>query len=266
MRNTLSTGIVRARLEEFEDSAPIVWRLYLTKTKNNKKSLLLALAAPAEARAAREAIGPLKPAGSPGWGLEEGVGIDLIETGVGKSQAAGGVAWVFDPARHAGVLCLGVGGALPGSGLTIGRVVLATRSVFADEGSDMPGGFRTIESMGFPPGGPGVGAWRDELFGLADAEGVVATVSTCSGTDGAAAEVVRRTGAIVEAMEGAAVAAVAGRLGVPFAELRVVSNTTGDRDGQEWDLRLALERLGALADSIAGLIADGGFDLERDRA
>jgi nucleoside phosphorylase len=52
-----------------------------------------------------------------------------------------------------------------------------------------------------------------------------------------------RTGALAEAMEGAAVGMVAARLGVAFAEVRVISNNTGDRGGQAWDLPGALAGL-----------------------
>jgi futalosine hydrolase len=44
-------------------------------------------------------------------------------------------------------------------------------------------------------------------------------------------------------MEGAAVALAAVRLGLAFGELRVISNTTGDRARQQWDLKGALARL-----------------------
>ena len=86
---------------------------------------------------------------------------------------------------------------------------------------------------------------------LCDATGPVATVSTCSGTDSLAAAVQTRTGAVVEAMEGAAVALVARRLDIPCGELRVVSNTTGDRPNQQWDIRGALDRLGAVIGRLA---------------
>jgi nucleoside phosphorylase len=52
-------------------------------------------------------------------------------------------------------------------------------------------------------------------------------------------------------MEGAAVALVAVRHALAFAELRVISNTTGRRAGQVWKLPEALARLGALARQIA---------------
>jgi futalosine hydrolase len=45
-------------------------------------------------------------------------------------------------------------------------------------------------------------------------------------------------------MEGAAAVHAARRLGVAGIELRTVSNTTGDRDRQAWDLGRALAALG----------------------
>jgi futalosine hydrolase len=72
----------------------------------------------------------------------------------------------------------------------------------------------------------------------------IATVSTCSGTDAAATEIAHRTGAAAEAMEGAAVGLVAFRHKVAFAEVRVISNTTGDRSRQVWALEESLAELG----------------------
>jgi hypothetical protein len=41
---------------------------------------------------------------------------------------------------------------------------------------------------------------------------------------------------------------------VAFAELRVISNTTGDRPSQVWKVREALERLGVLAGGVLDTI------------
>ena len=38
---------------------------------------------------------------------------------------------------------------------------------------------------------------------------------------------------------------------MPALELRVISNSTGDRDRQAWDLDLAFARLGAMAGGIS---------------
>ena len=63
-----------------------------------------------------------------------------------------------------------------------------------------------------------------------------------------------RTKAVAEAMEGAAVVHAARRLGVPAIELRVISNTTGDRDNQKWDLAGALAALGrSLGEALGAL-------------
>jgi hypothetical protein len=69
--------------------------------------------------------------------------------------------------------------------------------------------------------------------------------------------VVSRTGAAVEAMEGAAVGLTAANLAFAvgsaapaFCEARVVSNTTGDRAGQRWGLAEALARLREFAAAL----------------
>jgi len=233
------------------------------------------LAAPAEYRAARGAFG-LGDGVQPSWDPIRADGrFDLIQSGVGKAQSAAATAFACARERYAGVLSVGIGGLLPETGVGMGRfdlgsVVLASRSVFADEGAEMPDGFAGLHEMGFDPSPSGAGepvdpAWRVVLEPLVDDVGVIATVSTCAGTDRRAAEVARRTGAVVEAMEGAAVgAAVAGppaaSLGGPrpaFAEVRIVSNTTGNRDRQRWDLDRAL---GAMV-AFLGRLRDGEFGL-----
>jgi futalosine hydrolase len=184
-------------------------------------------------------------------------GFDCLITGIGKANAAGATARALDPGRHQAVLSVGVAGALPGSGLRPADVVAATASVFADEGLETPGGFSDCHAMGFPLGAfEGSAVPLDpRLLGilkpLATATGPIATVSTCSGTADLAERVRSRTGALAEAMEGAAIALVAHRLGVPAAELRVISNTTGDRPGQVWDLQAALSRLEAIVAVLA---------------
>ena len=67
------------------------------------------------------------------------------------------------------------------------------------------------------------------------------TVSACSGTQARGAELSRRYQAICENMEGAAVALVALRYGIPCLELRGISNLVEDRDLSRWDLPRALE-------------------------
>lgn len=184
---------------------------------------------------------------------------EAVLSGVGKGNASGGTARVLDTGRHCGVVSIGVGGALPGSGLELGEVVIGTFSVYGDEGVQKDDGFEDVAQMGFGPGrdigrdSVGIActpALRHALSPIGDQHGSIATVSTCSGTEAAAAEIEKRTGALAEAMEGAAVGFTTKRLGgadFPFLELRVISNTTGSRDSQRWDVHRAMARLSEIA-------------------
>lgn len=219
---------------------------------------LLVVAARAEAEAVVGAFG-FKAAEAPAeWRIRTlDERLDLLTCGIGKSNAAGATARALEGGQYRAVLNIGVCGSLPRGGgpmLEPGRAVVGTSAVFADEGLQTPEGFRDVAEMGFGPlaslpgGGVAIacdGALLGALDALGDERGVIATVSTCSGTDALARAVAERTGAPAEAMEGAAAALVCARFGAPFAEWRVVSNTTGDRAGQRWDIRAALARLAA---------------------
>lgn len=213
-----------------------------------RSRVLFVTAAPKEAASVASAFG--KPPPDPWHRIELAGWADLVASGVGKSNAAGATARHLDPARHRYVLNVGIAGVLPGSGLRLLETVAGVRSIFADEGVLSPEGYSSMTVRGFPPlstsEGDGVGA-APELLGALGVPTVqaIATVSTCSGTNALAHEIVARTGAEVEAMEGAAVGLVAGRLGVGFGEVRVMSNTTGDRGAQRWELEGALAALGA---------------------
>jgi futalosine hydrolase len=184
-------------------------------------------------------------------------GFDLVVTGVGKANAAAGLAATLNPTRHAAILNIGIGGTLPGSDAGLGMLVVATASVYADEGLETSEGFVDCAALGFPLGpfsGSAVPAdprLLELLRPQTDRAGRIATVSTCSGTEALAAQVVARTGAMAEAMEGAAVAHVAARLGVPCAEVRAISNTTGDRVRQRWEIGPALAAITRLIGRLA---------------
>jgi futalosine hydrolase len=225
-------------------------------------STLIVVAAPAEARAILAAAkGDAARAAAP-WALHPlSPGTDLLITGIGKVNAGAAIARFADPHRHARIINLGIAGALPHSGLEIGHIVAAIASIYADEGLMTPEGFRDCAAMGFPLGafeGSSIPADPDLLSLLAplsNRTGPIATVSTCSGLDELAEMVRERTGAIAECMEGAAAAHIAHRLSIPFAELRVISNTTGRRDHQRWDLSGALRILSELTGRVLTITA-----------
>lgn len=223
--------------------------------------LLLALAAPKEALACIAALGGSRVALMPWTAVEARPGVDVLETGVGPAQAAGATARYLTLNPGARVVNLGIGGALPGTELRLLDVVLGRESVFADLGIETDQGFCDIGTLGFGAApeqrrsawspDPGIAA---ALRPITPHFGGIATVSTCSGTDARAAATLARTGALAEAMEGAAIAAVCVRLSAPFVECRVISNTTGDRSRQRWALGEALARLGQVCADVARVL------------
>ena len=188
---------------------------------------------------------------SPGLGLHLADGVGLLATGVGPAPAGIAIAsrLACDPPEL--VLSVGVAGSYEGVGPELLGTVLATRSVFGDHGVEEPAGFRDLAAMGFPSAEEG---WdrpdprvASLLGDLADASGPIATVAACSGRADRATELAKRTGAVAEAMEGAAAALACHRFGVPFAELRVISNIVGDRAQHPWRLDEALSGVGRVA-------------------
>lgn len=175
----------------------------------------------------------------------------MLRLGVGKVAATLALTRRVLQERPAAVVLFGVAGAHPG-GPAVGEACLVTADWLADEGVEGPGGFLSLEDLGLGTRGPfeADAALTDQLdarLGPGLPRLVGATISTCSGTDArAAAYRAACPGVAVETMEGAAVAAVCVALGIPWAQLRVISNRTGDRERGGWDLRGSLERLHAL--------------------
>ncbi len=179
-------------------------------------------------------------------------------SGIGRTNAAAAVAEALTGEEFAAVFSVGIAGLLPGSPLRIGQRVVATECVYAEEGVQTPEGFKDMAGLGFPLGdfqGNRVPVCPLLLAHMAPL-GVcapVATVATCSGTHSLAAQIALRTGAVAEAMEGAAVVHAARRFAVPAIELRCISNTTGDRATQVWDMKAGLAGLREIGAAIMAL-------------
>jgi len=180
----------------------------------------------------------------------------LITSGLGRTNAAAATTEaIVSHGPFDAVLNVGVAGALPGSDLAIGDVVVARECVYAEEGLITPDGFEDVRALGFALGdfvGNRVPVDTGLLRKLTTFARVdpIATVATASGTDEAAQTIRRRTGAVAEAMEGAAVVHAARRLNTSAIEVRVISNTTGDRAGQKWDLPAAIGRLNNITSGV----------------
>jgi futalosine hydrolase len=177
--------------------------------------------------------------------------------GVGKANAAAAAAVMIDRYQPQLVINTGCAGAYIGSGLVVGNLVVASEEVLADEGVIVAGGWKDLRYMNIPSveqGGldcynllPLSRHASEKAMQLADYYGVklvrgrFATVSTCSGTRKYGSEIAHRWNAVIENMEGAAVAQVCLRCGVDCLEIRGISNIVDERDLLMWDIPQAVE-------------------------
>lgn len=178
-------------------------------------------------------------------------GTFVVAGGIGRTNAsATTTSAILSDGPFTWVISAGIAGSLPSSGLALGDTVVSNACVYAEEGLETPEGFQDMKQMGFSLGTfegnrVPVDPWMLERFRALGTCGPIATVATCSGTNERASMVQSRTDCLCEAMEGAAVVHAANRLGTPAIELRTISNTTGNREEQEWNIALALSNLGA---------------------
>ncbi|MDI6100536.1 futalosine hydrolase [Actinoplanes sp. NEAU-A12] len=166
--------------------------------------------------------------------------------GVGPAAAAAGTARLLATGAYRAVISAGIAGGFPGRA-DVGGLVIATRSIAADLGAESPDGFLPIEDLGF---GASVldadpGLVKALHAALPDAvTGDVLTLATVTGTAETAGRLAARFPlAVAEAMEGYGVAVAATGAGVPFVELRAISNPIGPRDRAAWRLADAFAAL-----------------------
>lgn len=223
--------------------------------------IVLAAAVPFETELLRTGIQHIRQSTLAGFscvsGMLSGQEVSLIHTGIGKANAAAAATLMLETHHPRAVLCLGIGGAYPGSGLVPGDLALATEEIFGDEGAATPQGFQDMEALGFAlheqnglkyfnrfPLSASLAQNASELLSRTGVPGnprqlcgPFVTVSACSSRTSIALEIERRTGGICENMEGAAIAQVCLRYDIPFCELRGISNLTEDRGLSAWDIR-----------------------------
>ncbi len=167
--------------------------------------------------------------------------VAILCTGVGPVNAAHAVTWFLAKTGAREIVVCGVGGAYPESGLQVGDVVCAASECYGDLGATSHSGFLDMKALGFAVVDAPIPLFNDipmQVFPVARRVPFV-TVSSCTGTDGAARDIEGRTAGAVESMEGAAVAHVAHLHGVPVGEVRGISNIVTNRDTTTWRLKEA---------------------------
>jgi futalosine hydrolase len=166
--------------------------------------------------------------------------------GVGLVNYGANLSCILAENRFGSVIILGVCGAYPESGLSIGEMVRIDTETVGDlgvqecDGSFVPwrainnsqSDFYSVSTLDRAP------KIIQKLKGVSGL-----SVNCCTGTESMASMRYRLFGADVESMEGAAGFAVCNALKISVYEVRVVSNIASTRDLTRWEVASALKIL-----------------------
>lgn len=196
----------------------------------------------------------------------------FVISGIGPLAAAYSIGQLageglLTAARCRGLLSLGIAGTYARDVAPVGSLVMATKETWPEYGLFTEAGI-DAKALGFPL----MGTKDDpdpvwDSLALAPSEALVAmglkepssmprtgknplvalgpsiTVAAVSGSLSRAGELAARHAALIENMEGFPLALAALRAGIPFAELRSVSNIVGDRRPEAWNVPASLAAL-----------------------
>lgn len=197
-------------------------------------------------------------------GLRGDSRFDVRVAGVGPIAAAVSAATVLASAasEYDLVVSAGIGGGFAGQA-GIGSIVVASEVIAADLGAETADGFASVDKLGF--GASQLQVEKDISSRLADKlmasgltvrYGPILTLSTVTGSSLTASVLAERVpGAAAEAMEGYGVAAASHNRGIPFIEIRAISNAVGPRDRAAWRIGDALAALEAASAHLSEVIS-----------
>ena len=182
-------------------------------------------------------------------------------SGLGKINAAAAAAAILSRYSVARLWMWGSAGAYDLVGVEISDVALASEEILGDEGVATVSTWQPLDAIGIPL----IDSKVKPFFNRMEVDplelkrtiqllsewqrvppvsrihvGPFVTVSAVSGSPARARLLFNRYRALCENMEGGAVAQVCLRYGVPFLEIRGLSNRAGDRNKKRWQLSKAL--------------------------
>jgi futalosine hydrolase len=202
------------------------------------------------------------------WGARS---LILLITGIGLVNAAMALGALLGQRKGTlgGVVNMGIAGSFDLDVLPLGAVATAKTEIWPEFG------LHTEENV--DPKGLGLGHGRvhgqvvwDSLPLNPDQEAksmglaldpswlrvISVSVAGVSGTRERASQLRAQTGALVENMEGFALAWACRLHGLPFLQIRTISNQVGSRSPEDWAMNKAFSRLGPVAECALGLVED----------
>ena len=177
------------------------------------------------------------------------IAIHLGVVGIGVVSAAVALAAFLTTVPADNVIMVGSAGAFPGSDLSVGDVAVASSETLAELGLCSGRGVADGDALNLGLEQTvsldqrlceGLLASARELFRARS--GPFLSVAGVSDTEAQAKARSDRFPALVENMEGYALALAGRRFGIPVGEVRGVSNLAGVRDKSAWNLDLAGQR------------------------
>ena len=172
--------------------------------------------------------------------------VDCLITGVGLMATTWSLQQQLHQKKYDYVLQAGVAGSFD-SQLAPGAVAVVGKDGVGDEGVWEEGRFKSLSQLGLRSDAPPYSnGWLHnpdpvlERFGL---PAVAATTVNNISTDEAMIRHLTHMGARLESMEGAALHFVCLQMGVPFLQLRAVSNAVGERNKKHWNMPAAINSL-----------------------
>ncbi len=204
------------------------------------------------------------------WETEEfelnGRKLLLTVTGVGLVNAAMATGRLVGRPGISGVLNLGIAGAYDTDEFPLASVTHVWREIWPEYGLLDENGFADPKGLGFSQGHIGGDpVWdRVKLNPVNDAETMnlslpenskrasSISLSSVTSTDDRAGWLKANYSADIENMEGFAMAFGVKQKGLPFLELRTVSNLVGSRFTDDWDLKGAFKNLGDATKHLFG--------------
>jgi len=185
--------------------------------------------------------------------------VEVLVTGITILNSALFLSKLLSKKTYDLILNLGIAGVFASSGYNLGETVLCKREVWPELGVEVKGKVKR-SLLKFP-------LWAEEnieqeiflevdkglkVLGkdLAYPQVSSLTVSTVTGSRERAGFLAQEYGVEIENMEGFALAYTALIYGIPFLEVRTLSNIVGSREKKDWDLKGAFRSLHQLYKEI----------------
>lgn len=185
--------------------------------------------------------------------------IEVLITGVGMTATCFSLCKKLLKSKFDFVLGAGIGGAF-NENIALGECVVVAKDAFGDLGAEDYERFIDVVEMGFQSANefPFQDGWlynsfEEVPFNLNQFKRVSAiSVNTVSGCANTIKNRIEQYAPDIESMEGAALHFVCLQLGIPFLQIRAISNYVTPRNRDAWEIGKALNALNEMLISFLG--------------